>query len=333
MPDTDIENLSQISDLMQGHAPNCVGDEIGCCDNPLQDHEQDSVVRSDGAGEPCPTPLMWQEVREGFLQQSSRHEMTRGPHRLDVRILGEGPPLYFLNNFAAKAELFSLTVWLLRDQFRCVVFDATTDHQRTSRRSKSTMSDFAADLFAVADHCGDEQFPVYGAGFGAAVALQAALDRPQRVSQLILQHGFGRRRLSVFERILASICLSSGQTLDRLPQRRRFQAVNHRPWFPPFDQTRFDFLIDSSGTLPLSDLARRAFAIHAFNVVDRLKSITCPVALLRTEGEGQLAADAQGELERALGRPKIEWMHSAGQHPYLTHPHRVAKIVKNLLSD
>jgi pimeloyl-ACP methyl ester carboxylesterase len=290
-------------------------------------------LSTDGAGEPCPTPLMWQEVRESFLHESTPWEIVRGPHRLFGRTLGNGPPLYFLNNFAATAELFSLIIWLLRDHYRCIVFDVTTDDRRTARRTMPTMHEFSADLFAVADQFGEDRFPLFGAGFGAAVALQACLDQPERITEMIIQHGFARRRLSLFERMLVSVCLYSGQTLDDLPQRRRFQAVNHKPWFPPFDQSRFDFLVESTGTVPLRDLARRALAVNSFDISKKLNAINCPVTLIRTEGEGRMAADSQVELEQALKQAKTEWLHSAGQHPYLTHPHRVAKIVQNHLSN
>lgn len=320
-----------------------VDSAVSCADNQSScagesehshDHEVDADSRdghTDGAGEPCPTPLMWQEVRENYLRDSVPWEMMRGPHRLVGRTWGEGPPLYFLNNFAATAELYSLIAWLLRDHCRCVVFDAVTNDRRAARQSKPSMSEFAEDLFLVADRLGDQVFPIYGAGFGAAVALQAAMERPDRVQGMILQHGFARRQLSFFERMLASLCLRSGQTLNELPQRRRFQAVNHRPWFPPFDLARFDFLIQSTGTLPLRDLARRALAIKSFDIISRLHTVRCPVMLLRTEGEGRLAAESQTILEQGLTKPRIEWMHSAGQHPCLTHPHRVAKTIDSFL--
>jgi pimeloyl-ACP methyl ester carboxylesterase len=106
--------------------------------------------------------------------------------------------------------------------------------------------------------------------------------------------------------------------------------VNHQPWFPPFDHSRFDFLLESTGTLPLSDLARRALAVNSFDTASRLHEINCPVMLLRSEGEGRLAADSQELLEKKIKHPRIEWMHSAGQHPTLTHPHRVAKLVRSI---
>ena len=290
-----------------------------------------SGLREDGAGEPCPTPLMWQEIRERFLLDSTPWQIDHGPHRLVGRTWGSGNPIYFLNNFAATAELFSLTAWLLREEYRCVVFDTFVNDPALARRTPPTMTGHANDVFAAADAFGDEQILLYGAGFGAAIGLQAALDRPNRVDRLVVQHGFARRNLSIFERLLAKVCLRSGKNLNDLPQRRRFQAVNHQPWFPPFDHSRFDFLAESTGTLPLRDLARRAMAVNSFDITGQLSSIKCPVLMLRTEGEGRIAAESQSVLEQRMKNIQIEWMHSAGQHPYLTHPHRVSKIVRAFL--
>ncbi|WP_010582910.1 alpha/beta fold hydrolase [Schlesneria paludicola] len=318
-PTSPVTSPEGLVHVCEDNAPAC--SEAGDVALPSDD-------RIDGAGEPCPTPMMWQDVREQYLRDSTPWEIVRGPHRLAGRTWGDGPPLYFVNNFAATAELYSLVIWLLRDHFRCVVFDAVTSDTHAARLSKPTICEFAEDLMLVADRHGDVCFPIYGAGFGAAVALQAAVDHPARIQWLVLQHGFAKRKVTLFERMLASACLRSGQLLDQLPQRRRFQAVNHKPWFPPFDSSRFDFLIQSTGTLPLRDLARRAIAVRSFDLVSRLGEVSCPVMLLRTEGEGRMSADSQTLLEQRLKDPRVEWMHSAGQHPCLTHPHRVAKIVQ-----
>ena len=282
-----------------------------------------------GQGEPCPAPLVWQEIRENYLRDSLPWEIVSGSRRLTGRTWGHGRPLYFLNNFAGTAELYSLAAWLLKDDFCCVLFDTSIEDRRASRAATPSLNDYSDDVFAIADEHGDERFSLYGAGFGAAIGLQAALSRPTRIDRMILQHAFARRRLSFFERILAAICVRSTKTLDELPQRRRFQSVNHQPWFPPFDDSRFEFLINSTGTLLLPDLAKRALAMNRFDISARLAEINVPVMLLRTEGEGKVAAESQALLEQGLNSPQIEWMHSAGQHPYLTHPHRVAKLIKS----
>lgn len=285
--------------------------------------------KADGAGEPCPAPLVWQEIRENYLRESIPWEVTRGTHRITGRTWGCGRPLYFLNNFAATAELFSLTAWLLKDEFRCVMFDTSIEDRRLSMLARPKIDDFSDDLLTVATEMGDQRFSIFGAAFGAAAGLKAALIRPDRIERLMLQHGFARRRLSFFERLLTSICYYSSKRLEDLPERRRFQSVNHKPWFPPFDDSRFEFLVESTGSLLLSDLAKRALAVNSFDIRARLAEISCPVLLLRTEGEGKVAAASQEDLAKQLKSCEIQWMHSAGQHPYLTHPHRVAKLIRS----
>ena len=137
------------------------------CDDSTECCAEDSLLspdqqRIDGAGEPCPTPLVWQEIREKFLHESRSWEFVRGAHRLTGHTWGEGPPLYFLNNFAATAELFCLTAWLLKDQFRCVVFDSAANDRLKIDRVRPLISDFAEDLFAIADQHGDQQLSLYG---------------------------------------------------------------------------------------------------------------------------------------------------------------------------
>lgn len=277
-------------------------------------------------GEACPPPLVWQEVLQAYHADSQPWELDRGSRRLTGRTWGSGPPLYLLNGFAGTAEMYALLAYLLRDSFRCVVFD--TQMKPESRRTRLTINDYAGDLLAVADHHGDASICVFAPSFGAAVALQAALDRPERIAGLVLQHGFASRHLSWTERLLARCCQGSQRPLQSLPWRRRVQELNHRRWFPPFDGTRFEFLVESTGKIPLMDLSRKALAMDAVNLQDQLPRVACPVLLIRTEGQGQLESTGHDLLAKSLPKSHSEWLHSTGLHPYLTHPHRLAKLLK-----
>ena len=68
--------------------------------------------------------------------------------------------------------------------------------------------------------------------------------------------------------------------------------------------------------------------MHSVNLEDRLQQVRCPVLLVRTEGQGKLEAAGHEALERGLPNARVEWLHSTGLHPYLTHPHRLAKLLK-----
>lgn len=278
------------------------------------------------AGEACPPPLVWQEVLNTFHHESEPWELDRGSRQLYGRAWGTGPSLYLLNGFVATAELYALLAYLLRDSFRCVLFDTTsTDSHRGSRAS---IRDAADDLFAVADLHHHSTFRIFAPSFGAAVALQAALDRLDRISGMVLQHGFASRRLSMAERLLTRWYRRSRLPLNRLSWSRRIQELNHRRWFPPFDGTRFEFLVESTGKIPLSDLAQKAAAVNEFHMEDRLPQIATKVMLVQTEGQGRLETLGQEALERGLPNVHVEALHSTGMHPYLTHPHRLAKLLK-----
>lgn len=277
-------------------------------------------------GEACPPPLVWQEVLSAYQSDSQPWELDRGSRRLVGRSWGQGPPLYLLNGFVGTAELYSLLIWLLRDSFRCVVFDTVVAEK--SRRARFTIHDFADDVIASMDHHGDSAACLFAPTFGSAVALEAALNQSARIAGLVLQHGMASRRLSWSEWLLAEWCQRSRRLLRDLPWRRRVQELNHRRWFPPFDGTRFEFLVESTGKIPVAELAQKATAINAARLQHRLPEVTCPVLLVRTEGQGPLETASHEILERGLPNSHSEWLHSAGLHPYLTHPHRLAKLIK-----
>lgn len=281
------------------------------------------------SGEACPPPLVWQEVLAAFRNDSQPWQVEQGSRRLQGRTWGDGPPLYLLPGFVATGELFALMIYLLRDQYRCIIYDTTS---RPRARRRPGIEDYAADLQAAMDYHGDPSAHVFAANLGSAAALQTARDCPDRIRSLVCLHGLTNRRLSWTEWLLASACLWTSRPLAALPGRRSIQESNHRRWFPPFDGTRFEFLVDSTGQIPLRDLAFKALAIHRAAAPD-LQDLRIPILLIRTEGQGSREADSHDALQKQLPGAATEWLHSTGLHPYLTHPHRLAKLIKGFCTE
>src|SRR5580704_562527 len=100
-----------------------------------------AVVEASGG---CPPPLEWQEVLREFHRQADAWYLDRSRYRISGRTIGSGPPLYFLNGFSGTHDLYALLVWLLRDRFRCVLFD----YAMPAARASVTPGDLAADLLA-----------------------------------------------------------------------------------------------------------------------------------------------------------------------------------------
>src|SRR5260221_13561148 len=100
--------------------------------------EQDVADALQGSTTPaaaCPPPLAWGEVLADFHKQADAWYLDRPDYRLSGRTLGTGPALYLLNGFSGTHELYALFAWLLRDKFRCVLFD----YPAPARRQQLTL--------------------------------------------------------------------------------------------------------------------------------------------------------------------------------------------------
>ena len=279
----------------------------------------------------CPPPLGWQQVLRTVQRDSAEWRLDRSGHTIRGRTFGRGPPLYFLNGIGGTSDLFALFVWLLREDFRCVLFDYESGFRFPGSGPRLSVADMAEDLFAVARMQGDKRFSLYATSFGTLVALHAMLHQPDRIERAVLQGGFAHRNLSLFEKMLARICSFVPGSYRHVPLRKKIQWWNHRRWFPPFDITRWQFLVEDTGSLPIATLARRACLLIESDLRSRLSEIQQPVLLIRSEGEGMVSEQCHRELESGLLNKQTEFLNNCGHLPYLTHPHRLMKLVLPVL--
>jgi len=267
----------------------------------------------------CPPPLLWADVLARVEQGVRETRFDRAGRVVTVRSFGEGRPLYVLPGGLGDWRLFSLTMWLLRDEFRMVVVDPPEEA--------------AADLFAAADRLGDASFSLFATSLGALPALQAMLERPSRIERAILHAADCRLRLSTTERLLAFAGRMTRRPLESLPFFNRIQLHNHRRWFPPFDASRWEFFLANVGRTPVRSLCRRLGALRAADFTRRLREIATPILLLRCEGEGTACADRVEQLRAALTDAGARFLPHCGHYPFLTHPHVLAKAVREFVVD
>ncbi len=164
--------------------------------------QQAEAATQEAAGAPseaCPTPLGWAEVLESFRAESTPWTVDVAGSLLHGRSLGQGQPLYFLNGISGNCELFCLLAWLLRDQFRCVLFDYRDRDSHAAigaipQPQGLTVEQLADDLLAVADAQHDSTFCVFAAPFGSLIALAVLAKQPERNRRAILLGDLRRRR-------------------------------------------------------------------------------------------------------------------------------------------
>ncbi len=295
---------------------------------PIEVSEQTNL---DGDREPCPPPLAWQQILEAFRTESDCWELDREQYVLRGRSWGTGPPLYFLCGWSSTYEMFVLSVWLLRQDFRCVLYDYPNCERNCSRPPKLSINDFTADLLAITDLHHDTHVNVYATSFGSAIALSAMHKRPHMFQRAVIQGGFVYRRLTVFEQLLLKVCWYLPGRLRQVPWRDRFQQRNHRHWFPSFDRSRWQFFLENTGQSSIASLAARATVVKDLDLRTELHQIRQPIQIIHSEGDGRIIANCQQELEKGLPNATIESLHTCGQIPYLTHPHRLTNLIRPFL--
>lgn len=113
------------------------------------------------------------------------HIELSGRHDPDARILVLSAGLGGLGSF-----------WLpqmnaLRTAYRVVVYDQRgTGRSADSLPEGYSMQDMADELIALLDRQGITQFDVIGHALGGMIAMQLALDHPQRVGRIVLVNGW-----------------------------------------------------------------------------------------------------------------------------------------------
>jgi len=290
----------------------------------------DSVSGETGG---CPTPLDWRQVVSAFREERQLHEWSFDGRRTAVWTLGEGPPLYLLSGFLGDASLFALLVWLLREEHTCVLCDWSSISIDAAEDAGRQLATVAERVLRVADSLGHETFALHGTTYGCLAGLQLMLDAPHRVVRASLQGGFAARRMSVTEKALLAFARRSGRTMGRFKTVAAIQQQNHRRWFPPFDSTRWEFYRDQMSDTPVRDVAGRATIAGQVDLRPQLAEIDTPVLVIRSEGDGRVATEAQHDMARRLPNGIVECLDHCGSLPHLTHPHRLAKLLRMFRDD
>ncbi len=121
-----------------------------------------------------------------------RHDVDTGRITLHVRERGEGTPLVLLHGWPESGLCWEPVLPHLDERFRVICPDlrGLGDSQRTAAVADYEKHNLAADILALLDALGVEQFGLVGHDWGGAVAQHMAAMAPARVRRLCLMNIF-----------------------------------------------------------------------------------------------------------------------------------------------
>jgi pimeloyl-ACP methyl ester carboxylesterase/DNA-binding CsgD family transcriptional regulator len=214
--------------------------------------------------------------------------------RIAYATAGDGPPLVKAANWFSHVEFdWNSPVW--RHWHTELARHHT--YYRFDRRGcglsdwdvEQSFDGFYADLEAVVEAAGLKQFPLYGMGYGAAVAATYAARNPGKVSRLVVYGSFARGRWKrnptprqVPEIEMQYKLAELGWGRDD-PAFRQFFTTQFMPEATTEQMRRFGELQRVS-TLP--EFAVRHFhAVFNIDVTALIDKVCCPTLVLHTHGD------------------------------------------------
>jgi pimeloyl-ACP methyl ester carboxylesterase len=119
----------------------------------------------------------------------SEYVAERGPVRLSVSDTGEGPPVVLAHGLTATRRYVVMgSTALERSGHRVIAYDARGHGASSPAPTPDayTFDDLGRDLEAVMDRAGVQRAVLAGASMGAHTLIWLALNRPERVSGLVI---------------------------------------------------------------------------------------------------------------------------------------------------
>jgi pimeloyl-ACP methyl ester carboxylesterase len=245
---------------------------------------------------------------------------------VEVVRVGHGAPIVLVPGLAGGWPLaFPLAQRLAR---RHEVFLFDLRGERAAAAAPSSVSALADDVAELIEALRLERPTVLGISFGGAVALELAIEHPERIGSLVLQGAAARFRNSLGAAIARRV-------LERfpLPNDNRFlnQFFNLLHGSKPTPGPMVDFVVEHCWETDQSAMAQRLALLDAFDVVDQLWRIDVPTLVVAGSRDVIVPPAHQKALAAAIPGASFASLDNAGHIGFLTHRAQFARCVAQFL--
>lgn len=210
--------------------------------------------------------------------------------RLHYEEAGEGPPLVLLHGIGASRQDWEFNVPAFARSYRVITPDLR-GFGLSERSGNYGVATFASDIWLLLEQLGIADFHLIGHSMGGAVALQMAVDRPERIRRLVAAdtlpsfqaNSFGKRILFAYRYLMMGV----------FGPQRLSSAVAEK-LFPNPDQQALRDRATAGGLANDRGVYLETLkALLGWNVLDRLDRLTMPVLVLAAEHDYFPVSDAE----------------------------------------
>ncbi|MDR3635687.1 MAG: alpha/beta hydrolase [Isosphaeraceae bacterium] len=264
----------------------------------------------------------------GHYHEGKEHQVRLQREWVDVVEMGRGEPIVLVPGLAGSWKLLGPLAHVLARKHTVYACGMRGDRFPLGLSLPRDIGEQAQDLHDLIDQLGLERPAVMGVSFGGAVALEFAVEHPQRLGALVVAGAEARFRASLGSTIARRV-------LERfpLPCDNGFvnQFFNLLHGGKPEPGPLADFVVERCWETDQSVLAHRLGMLDSFDVADRLWRIDVPTLVLAGSRDVVVPPARQRALADAIGSAQFETLEGAGHIGFLTHRLDVARRVGHLL--
>lgn len=241
-----------------------------------------------------------------------------------------GSTVLLLHGLGSCGEDWPLQLAALAPTYRVLTPDLPGHGRSTPPPGRPTVQEYARSMIDLLDGVGDRSAHFIGLSLGGAVALQCALDFPDRVRSLVLVNSFARLR---------SGAVGAGRGLLRLllvllaPMRWVGDWVA-AGLFPGAEQAA----LREAAAARLASNPRRAYraALYAaarFDVRPRLWEVSCPTLIVAGDRDRTVPLTAKHELTKGIPGARLAVVPDSGHATPLDQPQAFNDLLLRFLAE
>jgi pimeloyl-ACP methyl ester carboxylesterase len=240
--------------------------------------------------------------------------IARDGARLYYEVHGSGPAVLFVHGSGGHHAAWWQQVTALRGDYTVITMDLRgfgCSRWDAEHDSAAFPGDIRAVLDAVAEAGGPQRAVLVGQSIGAAAALRAALDRPDRAAGVVLAHSLG----GIQHPELAELVKADRAAAVQLPVLDRLLTPAFRAEHP--DRA---FLFQQMGTFNTAKMADLRNLGSDGPGLDELNAVPFPVLLLAGERDSVLSTATVRRAGELLPGAQVEIVPGAPHSMYWETP-------------
>jgi len=241
----------------------------------------------------------------------------------------DGPVVLMLHGYTDSHRSFDLLRPHLPESWRVIALTQRGHGKTDKPQDGYAIESMAADVRTFMDALGIERVVLIGHSMGAAVALQAAADYPERVQGLALIGGFASYRDNENVDELVREVRKFGTKLD--PEFvLAFQESTIADMIP---QSFLDVVVAESLRCPASVWRAALEGQLEAEPLAAAKRCRAPVALLRGDWDAFVPHNDQLALRDACASARIHTIRSTGHAPHWEQPEACATVLRAFVGE